>query len=86
MGKVQMVKYGYPLLLLSAVASIQLPIYSYILTINGFLIEVSYLNVAIVSASIIGILTKSISYTLFPIFSKLDWNKDDEKEKKKLKL
>jgi len=67
----KMVKYGYPLLFLSAVASIQLPMYSYILTINGFLTEVSYLNVAIVSASIIGILTKSISYTLFPIFSKL---------------
>jgi len=80
----KMVKYGYPLLFLSAVASIQLPMYSYILTINGFLTEVSYLNVAIVSASIIGILTKSISYTLFPIFSKLDWNNDNEREKKKL--
>ena len=79
----KMVKYGYPLLFLSAVASIQLPIYTYILTISGNLIEVSYLNVAIVSAALIGILTKSISFSLFPIFSKMNWNNND-KEKEKL--
>ncbi len=80
----KMIHYGYPLLFLSAVASIQLPLYTYILTVSGYLIEVSYLNVAIVSASLVGILKKSISFTLFPIFSKLEWNNENKREKRKL--
>ncbi|MFX1443897.1 MAG: oligosaccharide flippase family protein [Promethearchaeota archaeon] len=77
----EMVKYGYPLFLYSIIISIHVQCFVLILTIYGFLTEVSYFNVAIVSASVMGILTKSIKYTLFPIFSKKDWDKIDEREK-----
>jgi len=80
----KMIHYGYPLLFLSAVASIQLPLYTYLLTVSGYIIEVGFLNVAIVSASLIGILKKSISFTIFPIFSKYDWDNENERERKKL--
>jgi len=80
----KMMHYGYPLLFLSAAASIQLPLYTYLLTVSGYIIEVGYLNVAIVSASLIGILKKSISFTIFPIFSKYDWDNENERERKKL--
>ncbi len=80
----KMFKYGYPLLFLSIVIGIQISIYSYILVVSGYTIEVSYLNVAILSATVIGILQKSISLTIFPIFSKMDWDDNNEKERKKL--
>lgn len=80
----KMIHYGYPLLFLSAAASIQLPLYVYLLTVSGYIIEVGFLNVALVSASMIGILTKSISLTIFPIFSKYDWDNENEREKQKL--
>ncbi len=77
----EMVRYGYPLFLYSIIISIHVQCFILILTIYGFLTEVSYFNVAIVSASVMGILTKSIKYTLFPIFSKKDWDNIDEREK-----
>ena len=78
-----MIKYGYPLTIFSLLWGIQFQVYNYILTISGYLIEISYLNVAIVSGSLIGILEKSISFTLFPIFSKMDWN-NNNRDKRKL--
>ena len=77
----KMMKYGYPLLIYSIVLSIQAEIFLYILAFYGFIKEVSFLNVAIVSASLLGILVKSISYTLFPIFSKKLWNIQEDREK-----
>jgi len=74
-----MVKYGHPLLLFSLIVSIQSQVFILILTYYGFLDEVSYYNVAIVSAAIVSILIKGLSFTLFPIFSKFSWDKEDEK-------
>jgi len=79
----EMIKYGYPLTIFSLLWGIQFQLYTYILAIHGYITEVSYLNVAVVSAALIGILTKSFSFTLFPIFSKMDWN-NNEREKRKL--
>ena len=79
----KMFKYGYPLLIYSIILSIQVPIFTYILTVFGFLNEISYLNTAIVSGAIIGIITKSISFTLFPIFSKKNWDLEQDREKLK---
>ncbi len=79
-----MIKYGYPLLFLSIVAGIQISFYGYILTVSGYIVEVSYINVAIVTATAVGILQKSISLTIFPIFSKLEWNNDSQNERRKL--
>jgi len=78
-----MIKYGYPLTIFSLLWGIQFQLYIFILTIYGYIIEVSYLNVAIVSGSLIGILVKSLSFTLFPIFSKLDWD-NEGRDKRKL--
>ncbi|MFX1392814.1 MAG: oligosaccharide flippase family protein [Promethearchaeota archaeon] len=78
----KMMKYGYPLLIFSILAGIQGQIFILILTIYGYINEVSYFNVAIVSSTIIAILIKSISFSLFPIFSKMEW--DIEKERKRL--
>lgn len=75
-----MVNYGHPLLLFSIIAGIQSQIFILILSIYGFSNEVSYYNVAIVSAAIVSILTKSLSFTLFPIFSKLSWENEKEKD------
>lgn len=78
----EMIKYGYPLTIFSLLWGIQLQLYIFILTFFGYIIEVSYLSVALVSGSLIGILVKSMSFTLFPIFSKMDWdNKGRDKRK-----
>lgn len=79
---IKMMKYGYPLLIFSILAGIQGQIFILILTIYGYINEVSYFNVAIVSSTIISILIRSISFSLFPIFSKLEW--DIEKERNRL--
>lgn len=79
----EMIKYGYPLTVFSLLWGIQFQLYIYILTFYGYILEVSYLNVAIVSGSLIGILTRSISLTLFPIFSKMDWD-NGGRDKRKL--
>jgi len=76
----RMIKYGYPLMIFSFVAGIQGQIFIFILTIYGYFPEVSYLNVAIILAAAIGILTRSISLTLFPIFSKISWQKEQERK------
>ena len=67
-------------MIFSIIAGIQSQIFIYILTIYGYIPEVSYLNVAIITSSAIGILTRSISLTLFPIFSKMDWEKEKERK------
>jgi len=78
----KMFHYGYPLMLYSFIVAIQNDIYTLILTVNGYIPEVSYLNVAITSAGLFGILKKAISDSLFPVFSKKKW--EIEKEKKSI--
>ena len=77
----RMMKYGYPLLIFSIFLSFKVQIFFFILIFYGFINEVSYFDVAIVSASLLGIFTKSISFTLFPIFSKKSWDNQDERMK-----
>ena len=77
----KMLKYGYPLLLFSLIISIRVQSYVFILLICGFFVEISYFTIAIVSGALMGILTKSVSYTLFPIFSKRNWNNFEDREK-----
>ena len=76
----KMFRYGYPLMLLSFIVALQNDIYILILTVNGYVPEVSYLNVAITSAGLFGILKKAISDSLFPVFSKKKWEKEKEKK------
>ncbi|MFX0071815.1 MAG: oligosaccharide flippase family protein, partial [Candidatus Hermodarchaeota archaeon] len=77
----KMFRYGSPLLLYSLIIGVEAQLYVLVLTLYGFIIEVSYFNVAVVSAAAIGIITKSLSFTLFPIFSKKDWNLNQERNK-----
>jgi len=77
-----MLRYGYPLMIFSFIVAIQNEIYFLILTYYGFIPEISYLSVAMTSAALIGIIKKSISDSIFPIFSKKDW--DEPKERKSL--
>lgn len=76
----KMFKYGYPLMLGSFIAAIEHDIYFLILTANGLIAEVSYLNVAITSAALIGILKKAILNSLFPVFSKRDWSIESQRK------
>ena len=76
----RMIKYGYPLLIFSIIAGIQGQIFILILTVYGYLNEVSFFHLAIISGGAITILTKAISFSLFPIFSKMDWNNNDEQK------
>lgn len=69
-----MFRYGYPLMIGSFIGAIQNDIYFLILTYYGYIAEVSYLNIALTSAALIGILKKAISQSLFPVFSKKDWD------------
>ncbi|MFX0142057.1 MAG: oligosaccharide flippase family protein [Candidatus Hodarchaeota archaeon] len=76
----EMIKYGHPLILFSIIAGIQCQIFLLILSLNGYSIQVSFYNIAVISAAIISIITKSLSYTLFPIFSKFSWDKEKERQ------
>ncbi|MFX1277664.1 MAG: oligosaccharide flippase family protein [Promethearchaeota archaeon] len=76
----KMVKYGFPLLIFSILAGIQGQIFILLLTYYGYLNEVSYFNVAVLTAAVISILNKAISFSLFPIFSKMDWNNEEERK------
>ena len=76
-----MMKYGYPLLMNSFIISIQIESYVFLLVIFGLFLEISYFNVAVITGSLIGILTKSVSYTIFPIFSEKNWDKIQDREK-----
>jgi O-antigen/teichoic acid export membrane protein len=77
-----MIKYGYPLTIFSLLWGIQYQLYFFIPTLFGYITEVSYLNVAVIGGSIVGILTKSITFTLFPIFSKMEWNNEGRDRRK----
>jgi len=79
----EMVRYGYPLSIVSIISGIQVHIFSYILIIFGFIKEISYYSVAILSSQLIIIITQSLTQTLFPIFSKEDWHIPEEKIKLK---
>ncbi len=76
----KMMKYGYPLLLVSLIMSIQAQIYSYILFSFGFLHEVSYFYVSLLSSGLIFIIILPISLALFPAFSKFEWIKNEEQK------
>lgn len=76
----KMMSYGYPLLVFSIIAGIQGQIFILILTISGYLDEISYFNVAVISTAIISILNKAITFSLFPIFSKMDWNNENDQK------
>ena len=77
-----MLRYGYPLLLGSFIIAIETEIYFLILSYYGYIPEISYLSIAFTSGALIGILKKAISQSLFPVFSKKDW--DIEKDKNSL--
>ncbi|MFX1313778.1 MAG: oligosaccharide flippase family protein, partial [Promethearchaeota archaeon] len=76
----RMIKYGYPLLIFSIIAGIQGQIFILILSIYGYLNEVSFFHVAVITAGIISILNKAISFSLFPIFSKMEWTDKNEQK------
>ncbi|MFW9829023.1 MAG: oligosaccharide flippase family protein [Candidatus Thorarchaeota archaeon] len=77
----KMMKYGYPLSLVSLIMGIQTQIYSYIFIYFGFIDVVSFFYASTVSSKLVIILTQSISFTLFPTFSKYDWRSLEDREK-----
>ena len=75
----KMVKYGYPLSIVSIIIGIQTPIYSILFATFSTIDSLSFYSVSLVSSQIIIILIQSLSSTIFPLFSKYDWNDDVER-------
>lgn len=76
----KMVKYGYPLMFFSIIASLELPLCIFILAIKSDLQSVSYFKTAHDSTMIILVLTTTISMIVFPLFSKMEWKQNEDKE------
>jgi len=74
-----MFRYGYPLMIGAFIAQIQNEIYFLILSNYGYIPEVSYLQLAITGAALIGIFKKAISQSLFPIFSQKNWKEVEDR-------
>ena len=78
-----MFKYGYPLSIVSLLIGLQTQLYNYILTFYGYVSAVGYFNAAVTSSGIILMLTQPVAQELFPAFSKLEWNKQEDRSQLK---
>ncbi len=76
----KMIKYSYPLTISSIILGLQVPLYEIIITIISGPVDVSYIEVAIITSGFILILTHSISISFFQNFSKYQWEIQEEQK------